>query len=447
VSHTAVRIPVDGRVVAAKPGPGSWAPPAGGRRAPAPPLAVVYPDNLAALGVCRGLGAQGVPVAVLSADRTGPGQYSRYARRVASPSMTEESAFVSFLIDFGREQRERPVLFLTDDSALVMTHRHRARLEEWYRFPLAPWPVLRRLMFKDELYPALENVVPVPRTLIPSDEGDLARAAEHVGFPALVKPILRCLSEALPAEPLPFDKIFGAKAIRVGGRAELEVAYRAARARGFRVVLQEEIEGPLSALISVGLYMARDGVVATFTSQKLGQVPAEFGDGLIVRAVHAPAVLPLAGRALRHFGYQGMADVEFKWDARARTYKLLDINPRPWLWINLPTVCGVNLPYAAYLDALGRSLDRSRFVQRDFRTRWVSARGLVISLVRSVLAGRPGAIVPTLLRDARRPRVGPLFSADDILFRMFFNPAYWWELLRNALQAIRCLRAVRLPES
>jgi predicted ATP-grasp superfamily ATP-dependent carboligase len=401
------------------------------------PVAVVYPDNLAALGVCRGLGAHGVRSVVLSTDATAPGQYSRYVRRLACPPIADEASFVAFLAATGRAQAERPVLFLTDDSSLFVANRHRPLLDECYRFPHASWVVLERILMKDELYRSLEGVVPVPRTAVPADESALAAVAGQVGFPAVLKPVLRCLSESEDPGAPPFEKIFGAKAVRVRTGAELTRAYREARARGFRVVVQEEIEGPISALRSVGLYATPDEVVAAFTSQKLGQVPADFGDGLIVQAIWDPDLVPLAARAVRHFGYHGMADIEFKWDARAGAYKLLDINPRPWLWINLPTVCGVNLPYAAYLGALGRALDRGAFVQRDFRTRWISGRGLVVHLVRSLGAGRPHDTLRTLAAHFRGPRVGPLLSRDDLLYRMFMSPRYWRESFRQLAHGLQ----------
>ena len=195
--------------------------------------------------------------------------------------------------------------------------------------------------------------------------------------------------------------------MRVRTAGELGAAFRAARAQGFRVVIQEEIEGPISTLRSVGLYATPTTCPATFTSQKLGQVPADFGDGLIVQAIRAPDLIPLAVKAVQHFGYHGMADIEFKWDARAGVYKLLDINPRPWLWINLPTVCGVNLPYAAYLGALGRPVEPGAFVQRDFQTRWISARGLAIHLLRSLRRGPAAGHAPHRARALPGTPRGP----------------------------------------
>ena len=69
------------------------------------PVAVVYPDNLAALGVCRGLGAHGVRSVFLTGDATAPGQYSRYVRRIDWPR-DDEAAFIHFLAETDRRQAD-----------------------------------------------------------------------------------------------------------------------------------------------------------------------------------------------------------------------------------------------------------------------------------------------------------------------------------------------------
>jgi predicted ATP-grasp superfamily ATP-dependent carboligase len=408
--------------------------------------AAVYPDNLAALGVCRGLGVHGLRTAVLSTDRTAPGQYSGFAERVACPPASDEAAFVEFLVRFARARGGRPVLFLTDDSSLMTVHRYHDLLEPWFRFALGPWPVLDRLLLKDALYRALDGVVPVPRTVVPAGPADLKAAADEVGLPAILKPVLRCLSDPAAPEPLPFEKVFGAKAVRVRTLEELRRAWDRAQAHGFAMVLQEEIPGPIENLVSIGVCADRRreaGIVAAFTSRKLGQVPAEFGDGLVVQAAPAPEILPLAEQALRHFGFHGLADIEFKWDPREQVFKLLDINPRPWLWINLPTACGVNLPYAAWLSAMERPIDPTQFAQRDFETRWISMRGLAIAAVHGVMAGHASEVIMTFARHLRGRHVGPLWHPRDPLVRMVLSPGFWWQSLRDSVRNVARLHAAQ----
>jgi predicted ATP-grasp superfamily ATP-dependent carboligase len=286
-------------------------------------------------------------------------------------------------------------------------------------------------------------VVPVPRTRVPAGAEDLRAAAEAIGFPAIVKPLLRCLVDSEDLSQPPFEKTFGAKAVRVRTPRELADAYDRARHAGFTVLVQEEIEGPVSALRSLGLYATRGGAVAAaFTSEKLDQVPADFGDGLVVRAVAAPELIALGQRVVDHFGFYGMADVEFKWDSRQAAYRLLDINPRPWLWMNLPTACGVNLAYAAFLDALDRPVPPALFHQRDFATRWVSARGRLVHLIRAARGGRLRAALGSCRHHIRGRRVGPLFDARDPLLSMFCSPRFWWDSVQQAGRGFRQLRAL-----
>jgi len=137
----------------------------------------------------------------------------------------------------------------------------------------------------------------------------------------------------------------------------------------------------------------------------------------------------------------GIADIEFKRDEATKTYKLLDINPRPWLWMNLPTACGVNLAQAAYTDAIGQHLDPDLFRQWDYQTRWVSMRGVAVAGLRAVAQGRMPKGLWDVLADRQGKRVGPLFTTDDPLTRMFSDPRYWWQSLRHAVQGMRDVRA------
>ena len=185
----------------------------------------------------------------------------------------------------------------------------------------------------------------------------------------------------------------------------------------------------------MGVHASSDGVTAAFTSRKLSQVPPDFGDGSSCARRGCPRSFRWHSDR-RHVGFRGLADIEFKLHPKTGEYCLLDIQPAPRLWINLPTACGVNLAYAAYRDAVGLPLDPNAFVQRDFETRWVSARGLAVALVRSIMSGRPLEHLRTLVGQLRGRRVGPLYARSDVLFRMFLNPAYWWASFRQSIQGV-----------
>ena len=59
-------------------------------------------------------------------------------------------------------------------------------------------------------------------------------------------------------------------------------------------------------------------------------------------------------RLLRAFDFHGVSQVEFKRDPRDGRYKLMEVNPRLWLWHGLAASLGVDFARIAYLDLLGR---------------------------------------------------------------------------------------------
>jgi len=56
--------------------------------------------------------------------------------------------------------------------------------------------------------------------------------------------------------------------------------------------------------------------------------PLHFGTSAYFAAEHDDRVLELGHRLLLHCGYRGFAHVEFAYDARDDTYKLLEVNTR-----------------------------------------------------------------------------------------------------------------------
>ena len=74
-----------------------------------------------------------------------------------------------------------------------------------------------------------------------------------------------------------------------------------------------------------------------------------------------PVTLPLddvsdAADSLRStlaaVSYRGIFSAEFKYDDRDRRFKIIEINTRPWWYIEFASRCGVNVCEMAYADAL-----------------------------------------------------------------------------------------------
>jgi len=72
-----------------------------------------------------------------------------------------------------------------------------------------------------------------------------------------------------------------------------------------------------------------------------------------VELVEVPEIRSLSLKLLDALGYYGLSEVEFKYDSRDGTFKLLEINPRTWKWHSIALLSGLNLPYLLYCDMNG----------------------------------------------------------------------------------------------
>ena len=108
-------------------------------------------------------------------------------------------------------------------------------------------------------------------------------------------------------------------------------------------MVQELIPGGDDELYTVGSYIAADGaVLGLFSGRKLRQSPPGVGTCRVGEAVWVQDNVDAAVRLLRAFEFHGVSQVEFKRDPRDGRYKLMEINPRLWLWHGLAAALGVD---------------------------------------------------------------------------------------------------------
>jgi D-aspartate ligase len=88
--------------------------------------------------------------------------------------------------------------------------------------------------------------------------------------------------------------------------------------------------------------------VAWITKQKLRQEPTLYGDGSYQRTVDVPRVAELSRAFLKALDYRGVGSVEFKYDARDDSFRLMELNPRAESGNQLAVAAGVDLPYISY---------------------------------------------------------------------------------------------------
>jgi predicted ATP-grasp superfamily ATP-dependent carboligase len=120
------------------------------------------------------------------------------------------------------------------------------------------------------------------------------------------------------------------------------------------ILVQERIPGGGENQFSF-CGLCRDGkVYAALVAQRRRQYPVEFGNASsFVETTNQPIVEADGRRFLESIGFDGMAEVEFKFDPRDGKYKILDVNPRAWGWHTLGRAAGVDFSYLLWLQKTG----------------------------------------------------------------------------------------------
>jgi D-aspartate ligase len=285
-----------------------------------------------------------VPVIACDHDPDALGLVSRYARPWRTrPPLDDPGGFVDDLMALGAELPAPGVLFPTHDEALTAVGEHEDRVATAFRRPWSPWSVVSRIVDKAHQHAVARSIgFPVPATLEPRDAGDLEQAARELRFPVILK----------PRRSPEFRARFRAQVLQAGDPEELRRAWDLAAE--YEPQVSEVIPGGDDAIWTLGSY--RDATMtplASFTGHKLRQWPPGFGTGRSTEAVWDPGLAERGHRLLDALGFHGISQLEVKRDPRDGRDHLIEVNARPWLWIGLATAVGVNLPLAAYLDAIG----------------------------------------------------------------------------------------------
>ena len=229
--------------------------------------------------------------------------------------------------------------------------RSAARLPEALRrrFPVsvAGPQVLERFIDKARFARTLQEVgIAHPHTEevdTPGKRDDVGRLVPDGGF---LKP---CDSAA-------FFRTFGVKAFSVNGRGELKDRLLQVQKAGLRVMVQEYIPGPASAHVFLDGFRDRHGrITGLLVRRRLRMYPEDFGNSTLtvtVPAHEAQGAVTALRTLLDALDYRGIFSAEFKEDPRDGRFKLLEVNPRAWWYVDFTARCGVDVCQMAYRDAL-----------------------------------------------------------------------------------------------
>jgi len=352
-----------------------------------PPLKVLVTDagQRKALAVVRALGRRGCRVCVAGPDATGQALYSRYCRkRFIYPSPRADfGRFVTALQDRVARGGYDVVLPMSDYTTAALS-RHRERFERHTHLVVPAYEALMQAFDKPTVLARARALgMAVPATFVPNGPEELARIAERLDYPCVLKP----------------RRSAGAEGLRyANSRADLMQKYSATKRRSDAVMnhwppmVQEYVPGPVH---DVNLLLDHGRLVAAETEVRLEMCPATGGPSVLKETTDEPELVELALRLLEPLGWHGPAEVEFKIDERDGRPKLTEVNTRFWGTIDLMIQAGLDIPYMACRLALGERVEPATSYTVGLRYRWILPFSL-LSLLRADGAARhsPKSLLP-----------------------------------------------------
>lgn len=304
------------------------------------------------LGAIRSLGRLGVPVYGVHEDPLAPAARSRYLHgRWIWPLPTDDAARVHAGLMALAERIGRPaVLIPTDDAGAIFLAEHNAELRRHFLFPDPPHDLPRRLAGKYTMYQLCRELdVPCATAALPETLGDAQRFTEQVGFPLVAK----------LATPWRLSSAQGLRSTSIIRSIDdlARVWAACAESGGGALMLQEYVTG--WDYFFHGYCDAHSRCRPAFVGSKERSYPAHAGLTSLGRWVNNPELGQQATELLARLEFRGIVDLDFRFEARTGTYKLLDFNPRVGAQFRLfCDSAGIDVVVAAYLDLTGRAIPR-----------------------------------------------------------------------------------------
>ncbi|MEU0375173.1 ATP-grasp domain-containing protein [Streptomyces sp. NPDC006283] len=361
------------------------------------------PFHHGTLGAVRSLGRAGVEVHAVVESARSPVARSRHLHRahVRPPGELRPTDFVDLMLEVSERIGRRAVLIAMDDLGAVSVAAHAPRLAHRFVFPEQAAEATETLADKTELVRLCAAAgIAHPDTVVPRSAVEAADAVRRLGLPLVAKwsrpwllgPDTGLRSTCLVTSPGQARRLF-----ERSGQA------------GSRLLLQRHLpDGPHSDWFFHG-YFSR-GSVCLFggTGRKELAWPPRAGLTAKGRWQRNDDVEAAALRLVASCGYQGILDLDFRWDPAGGAYRLLDVNPRPGAQFRLFTdEGGFDVVRSLYLDLTGQAVPRAE--GRPGRV-FVAENYALLSAVAGVRSRTPGRA-----GEAHRGLETAWFARDDVL--------------------------------
>ena len=331
--------------------------------------AIVIEGHVQGLSNTRSLGELGIPIYVLDVSHC-LAQHSKYCTKYFRCPNFKSEEFIQFLIELAqKENLQGWFLIGSNDHIVENLSLHAQELAPYYTMIV---PV------KEQLYNIIDkaNLMQIATTCgthIPKTcDINTIEQAKDFTYPLLIKGL----------EGLSFYKATHQKAIQVNNEAELLSKCKEISQLTNDVMIQELIPFDKQNRVVSFTCFAINGEIQTYwMGQKLREHPIKYGTATMSQSILLPEVLAEAKPLIKALNYTGVCEIEFMCDPRDGYYKLIEINPRTWLWVGLAKACGID--YAKMMYRYVNGIEQTYPNTYEVGVKW---RNAITDLVFGMLA-------------------------------------------------------------
>ncbi len=309
---------------------------------------VIIEGHAQGLSNMRSFGERDIPVFLLDTHAC-IAQSSRYCLKfLLCPSYNSED-FITFLMDIGKEfELYGWLLFPSNDHVVYNLSKNKSKLSDIYKVAVPGMPVIENIFNKEKLIRTAQMIGhAVPLSFFPEDYDHINKY--RIVYPSIIKGKFG----------LDFYKKTGKKAYYLQSDAELNSCLRSLSGQldANKIMIQNVIPEGDQKTVSVAVFVDKGNIMASWVGEKLREHPLKFGTATYCRSIHQEELIEIARELVKELNYSGVCEIEYLFDPRDKKYKLIELNARTWLWVELAKECGINFALGLYYYHQGKHFE------------------------------------------------------------------------------------------
>ena len=283
---------------------------------------IVLGGHVQGLGIIRIFGKNNISCILLDNNKINIARHSKYCN---SFYKYDEDCLLNFLLELGKSNKYTDWLLMpTNDLQVKTLSQNKKELEKYFKVSSDNWQNVETFYNKRITYKLAKDIgIDIPQTWFPNSISDVIEL--NLPFPCIIK----------PAVVQNFYKKAKKKVFVCNNKNELIDNYKKAVniIHNNEIIVQEIIPGSSENQFSACFIFNRNKPLVQFVAKRKRQHPIDFGNATTyAETVNNNELLTIAEKILKQVKYNGICEVEFKFDERDRKYKFLEVNPRTWKW-------------------------------------------------------------------------------------------------------------------